>query len=375
MPTLPFFPHYLLHYCHYLQCHEAEQVKNSPFGKPTLLLPTPTLLLDLPFTSDKDNLTIAEQLEQAQNNVFLSPIIGQNDSILPNLATFLRALGSKKNRGGKLQVHLFFNFRLARNSFEKVETMPLINVHPPIPPLPTPLLTPSPPPTILSEDEDDMEDECYDAEGESSDKEDNTFSIISEEPIPSHTFSVGSPLFQHEASACTAWELPAIDPFEFHTHTSPRYLEVPFDEQSFNGFHSFQTSNVRTPLFPPHKFDPDYASPLFNHAYNSLYWSVLYSCTIKLRSTILQNICEECDLNSEPGDTNKFLCFPPSIYHARLLIYPYRVYHLKKDTSYRIWDLRHIHAQTNAAINAIHAFHTPNKQGNPFVSGYFYPGC
>ena len=62
-PTLPLFPHYLLHYCHYLQCHEAEQVKNSPFSKPTLLLPTPTLPPYLPFTSDKDNLAIAEQLK------------------------------------------------------------------------------------------------------------------------------------------------------------------------------------------------------------------------------------------------------------------------------------------------------------------------
>ena len=94
-----------------------------------------------------------------------------------------------------------------------------------------------------------MEDEHYNTEGESSDEEDNTFSIISEEPIPSCTFFVESPLFQHKASAHTAWGLPAIDPFEFRTHTAPRYSEVPFDEQSFNGLHSFQTSNVRTLLF------------------------------------------------------------------------------------------------------------------------------
>ena len=205
----------------------------------------------MPFTSDKDNLAIAEQLEQAQKDVFLSPVVGQNDSILPNLATFLRALGSKEDRGGKLQVHpfFFFSFGPARNLFEKVQTTPSIIVHPPTPPLPTPLLMPSPLPTILSKDEDDMEDEHYNTEGESSDEEDNTFSIISEEPIPSCTFFVESPLFQHKASAHTAWGLPAIDPFEFRTHTAPRYSEVPFDEQSFNGLHSFQTSNVRTLLF------------------------------------------------------------------------------------------------------------------------------
>ncbi|KAN0078283.1 hypothetical protein V8E55_010340 [Tylopilus felleus] len=241
--------------------------------------------------------------------------------------------------------------------------MPWIIVHPPTPPLPTPLPMPSPLPTILSEDEDNMKDEHYDAEGESSDEEDNTFLIISEEPIPSHTFFVGSPLFQHEASAHTAWGLPAIDPFEFRTHTVPRYSEVPFDEQSFNGLHSFQTSNVRTPLFPPHEFDPDYAPLPFNRAYNTLYRSVLYSHAIELRSTLLQNIHKECDLNGEPGDTDKFLCFPPSIYHARLPIYPYRVYHSKRDTSYRIWDLRRIRAQANAIINAIYAFLTPQQAG------------
>ena len=81
--------------------------------------------------------------------------------------------------------------------------MPSIIVHSPTPPLPTPLLMPSPPPTILSENEYDIEDECYDAKRETSDKEDNAFSIISEEPIPSRAFFVGSPLFQHKALAHT----------------------------------------------------------------------------------------------------------------------------------------------------------------------------
>ena len=122
-------------------------------------------------------------------------------------------------------------------------------------------------------------------------------------------------------------------------------------------------SNVCTPLFPPHEFDQNYAPPPFNHTYDTLYWSALYSCEIELRSTLLQNIHEECDLNGEPGDTDKFLHFPPSIYHTWLPIYPYRVYCSKRDTSYRIWDLRCIRAQANAIINAIHAFLMPQQAG------------
>ena len=218
-----------------------------------------------------------------------------------------------------------------------------------------------------------MEDERYNAEGESSDEEDNTFLIISEDPIPFRAFFIGSPLFQHKASAHTAWGLLAINPFKFHTHTAPRYSEVPFDEQSFNGLHSFQTSNVCTPFFPPHKFNPYYAPLPFNHAYDTLYQSVLYLCTIELQSTLLQNIHEECDLNSEPGDTDKFLCFPPSIYHVQLPIYPYRFTAQKgiPPTGSGIYTTSVLKPMLSSTQSTplLH----PNKRGMP-LTGYFYPG-
>ncbi|KAN0078445.1 hypothetical protein V8E55_010502 [Tylopilus felleus] len=82
---------------------------------------------------------------------------------------------------------------------------------------------------------------------------------------------------------------------------------------------------------------------------------------IELHTTLLQHLHLECDINGEPGDSKNFLRFPPSIYYSRLSNYPLRILRAKKDTSYRIWDLRRIHAQVNGLLHSIHAMLTPQQ--------------